>query len=203
MIPPRIQRRQDFINAIARNDNKEIFMGFWGAGPNFHCADPNFGEYSTVTPLMAALDRGNAKLVDRLLKHPSDPADPNAICEGVALFTTGDFGDFLFISPLARCIQRHYVSTPEHKQTFEEIYGMLRDNNANLYAAPSVKSEDKTPTQNMWQRNIENQMNRELTVLHTQLEEQYQQQKANQHLKSKLQNAINHQPELATRKQKI
>lgn len=205
MLPPRIERRQTFINAIASNDDAQIMVGVWGIGPNFHCADPAFGEYSSVTPLMAAIERGNTKLVQRLLTHVRDPADPNAICEGVALFTTGEFGDFLYISPLVRCIQRHHLASPSNKQTFEQIYNLLRARDADLYAVPPTQGDTgKTPTQEIWERNIEIQMTHELTALHAHLEEQYQQHTSNQNLKSKLQNAVNAaETPTSTRKQKI
>lgn len=207
MIPKRIELRQAFINAIETNDKAQLMVGIWGIGPNFHCVDPAFGEYSSVTPLLAAIERGNAKLVERLLTHHT-PADPNAMCEGTPLFTSGDFSDFLYISPLLRCLQRHHLADPAHKQTFVDIYTTLRDHNADLYATPTIDREHKTPLQESWETNVDQQMSFGLKNLHAQLEEQYQHNKTTHSLKKTLEHAVQStvnasKTATSTRKQKI
>jgi len=192
MIPNRIRLRHEFLNAIVNNDNANIMVGLWTMGTNFHGVSSAFGEHSTVTPLMVAIDQGNAKLVNRLLNHKRDPADPNAICEGRALITNQDFGDFLYISPLVRCVQRYHFAPLAQKQTFVEIYNDLRDHDADLYAAPPVQYSDlgKTPLQQRWESDIQDQMDPNTHTAHGEIEKQYQQHKHNQQLKSKLQNAV-------------
>lgn len=192
MLPNRIRIRHEFLNAIVNNDNANIMVGLWTIGTNFCGVSSAFGEHSSVTPLMVAIDQGNAKLVNRLLNHKRDPADPNAICEGRALITNQYFDDFLYISPLVRCVQRYHLASPAQKQTFVEIYNDLRDHDADLYAAPPVQYSDlgKTPLQERWESDIEDQMDSNTHNAHAEIEKQYQQHKHNQQLKSKLQNAV-------------
>lgn len=207
MLPNRIRLRQDFINAIVNDNTPQIMVGLWSAGCNFYGVYSVFGEHSRVTPLMVAVDRGDLKLVSRLLTHRRDPADPNMICEGSPLFTCGDFSDYLYISPLARCLQRHYLADPSQKQTFADIYNHLRDCDADLYATPPVVGSDlcKTPVQENWELDIDQQMAKALTHLHEQLEAQYQIYKENQRVKKLLENTVKHVdiPHVSTRKQKI
>ncbi len=207
MIPNRIQCRHNFINAIANNDAKQTLVGLWAYGSNFYGVYPVFGDHSRVTPLMVAIDVGDVKMVERLLTHHRDPADPNMICEGSPLFTSGDFGDYLYISPLARCLQRHYLADPSHKQNFVDIYNRLRDFDADLYATPHGVGSDlhKTSVQEQWEDDIDQQMAKALIHLHEQLETHYQIHKENQRMKAMLENTIE-QAEISqasTKKHKI
>lgn len=207
MLPTRIRLRQDFLNAIANDSLQNVMVGLWSCGCNFYGSDPIFGEHSRVTPLMMAVDRGDAKLVNRLLTHSRDPADPNMICEGSPLFTCGDFSDYLYISPLARCLQRHHLAEPAQKQSFADIYNRLRDCGADLYATPFVEGSDlsKTPVQENWEFDIDHQMAKVLTHLHEQLEEQYQIHKENHRVKALLETTVKHidVSQASKKKQKI
>lgn len=206
MLPNRIKGRHDFINAIANSDATQTMVGLWGCGSNFYGVYFVFGDHSRVTPLMVAIDVGDVKMVDRLLTHHREPADPNMICEGSPLFTSGDFGDYLYISPLARCLQRHHLADHSQKQTFVDIYNRLRDFDADLYATPPVDSDcPKTPLQEHWERDIDQQMAKALTHLHEELETQYQIHKENQRVKTLLENTVTqvNAPQASTKKQKI
>jgi len=206
MLPNRIKGRHDFINAIASNDTTQMMLGVWSCGCNFYGVYSVFGDYSRVTPLMVAIERGDFKTVERLLTHSRDPADPNMICEGSPLFTSGDFGDYLYISPLARCLQRHHLAEPAQKQAFTDIYNRLRDFDADLYATPPVNSDlSKTALQENWERDIDQQMAKVLTHLHEQLEGQYQIHKENQRVRALLENTVKQVdvPQASPKKQKI